>query len=188
MTRQWVYAGLLAAVGYGLVRAMRGPHVIPGQTRVLVIGDSLAVGLAPQIKALAAESQVSFDALATVGTRIDQWAQSGSLVDKLAAFKPTLVLVSLGTNDEYMTGDAVGRQQPYLTQLLARLKDATVVWIGPPTLPKPSNGIVGMLQARLPASHYFPSQTLTIPRGPDQIHPTAKGYAGWAGALWQWLS
>jgi lysophospholipase L1-like esterase len=184
--RRWVYAGLAAALGVGLVRAIRAPKVHAG-TRLLLIGDSLAVGLAPQLKALAAEQKVPFLGTATVSTRIDQWAQSAALQQTLSAFRPTLVLVSLGTNDEYLTGNAVQRQSPYLDQLLQRLAPAEVVWIGPPTLPKPSNGIVAFLQSKIPASQYFPSQTLQIPRAPDRIHPTAKGYAAWAGALWQWL-
>lgn len=185
-----MYAGLAAALGVGLVRAIRAPKVHAG-SRLLLIGDSLAVGLAPQVKALAAEQKVPFLATATISTRIDQWAQSQALTQTLAAFRPTLVLVSLGTNDEYLTGDAVRRQAPYLDQLLQRLTvaGAEVVWIGPPTLPKAaSNGIVALIQSKVAASQYFPSQTLQIPRGPDQLHPSAKGYAAWAGALWQWLA
>ena len=188
MDRAWVYAGLAAVAGMGLVRALRPSRLKPGESRIMLVGDSLAVGLSTPLGALSKDAKILFDPLATVSTRIDQWAQSGTLVDHLASFKPTLVLVSLGTNDEYLSGDAVSRQRPYLEQLLSRFQGTDVVWIGPPTLPKPTNGIVPMLQARLPSSHYFPSHTLTIARGPDQIHPTAKGYAAWAGALWQWLS
>jgi lysophospholipase L1-like esterase len=45
-----------------------------------------------------------------------------------------------------------------------------------------------MLKAEIPSRDYFPSDQLAIPRGPDGIHPTARGYAGWAGAIWQWLA
>lgn len=195
MERRWLYAGIAVAAGVGLTTLIRrgAPKIVPGQTRLLLIGDSLAVGLGPPIAALAREQRVAFDADAEVGTRIDQWATRPDLDQHLAAFKPTLVLVSLGTNDEYMQGSwVVGAQQAKLQALLGKLQatGATVVWIGPPTLPKPkSNGIVPMLKAAIPSAYYFPSDTaLTLPRGPDGIHPTVAGYAGWAGALWQWLS
>ena len=44
------------------------------------------------------------------------------------------------------------------------------------------------LQQGVPATDYFHSEKLEIPRGPDGIHSTPRGYAGWAGAIWRWLS
>jgi len=202
MDRRWVYAGLIAIVGAGLAKALIQPRIRRGD-RILLVGDSLAVGLAPHLAALAKDTGASFQALATVGTRIDQWADSDALTKALDAVQPTLVLISLGTNDEYLQGDAVARQRPYLEKLLQKIEQYShkqdyglgpdaIVWIGPPTLPKPTVGIVAMVQEAAaglrPRISYFPTQTLTIPRGPDHIHPTARGYAGWAGALWQWLS
>lgn len=192
MERRWVYAGLAVAAGVGLATLVlkRSPKIHPGSTRLLLFGDSLAVGLGPPMAALAKDQRVAFDTVAQVGTRIDQWASDPRLDQELATFKPTLILVSLGTNDAYMQGDAVGRQGPYLTRLLSKLQatGAEIVWIGPPTLPVAPNGIVDMLKASIPSSHYFPSEALTLPRGPDNLHPTVAGYAGWVGAIWQWLS
>jgi lysophospholipase L1-like esterase len=200
--KSWLYAGLIAAAGLGFMRLMAGPRIKRGQ-RVLLIGDSLAVGMAPHFAALSKEAGVEFKALATVGTRIDQWASSKALQALLENFQPELVLISLGTNDEYMTGDAAKRQAPYLKQLIEvisryprkadyGLGPEWIVWIGPPILPK-SAGISQMIQASAgsplsPSYYYFHSEQLQIPRGPDKIHPTALGYAGWAGAIWHWMS
>ena len=69
-----------------------------------------------------------------------------------------------------------------------------IAWIGPPTLNNPpSPGISKMIQdsagsALAPRYYYFHSERLSLPRGPDGLHPTARGYAGWAGAVWHWLS
>ena len=174
-----------------MVRLIAPRRLHSGRTRLLIVGDSLAVGLAPPLRELSAAAQIAFEGVGKVGTRIDQWADSVGLGDTLSTFLPTLTLVSLGTNDEYLTGsDAVSRQREKVRVLLARIKasGSDYVWIGPPTLPKPTNGIVAMLRDEIPSSHYYPSDALTIPRGGDGIHPTARGYAGWAGALWQWLS
>jgi lysophospholipase L1-like esterase len=201
MDKRWLYAGLLLMAGVGVIKLSTGPRLRPG-LRVLLIGDSLAVGMAPHFQALAKEGKVQFESLALSGSRIDQWAQSAKLQEKLKAFRPELVLISLGTNDEYMQGaDIVARQRAYLEQLLAKFQQYTldgdgapewVVWIGPPSLPKVSNGIVAMIRdgagGLLPRYYYYPSDRLEIPRGPDKIHPTARGYAGWAGAIWHWLS
>jgi len=204
-SKQWLYGGLLLVAGLGMVRLLNGPRVRKGM-RVLLIGDSLAVGMAPYFSALAKEAGIDFKALATVGTRIDQWASNADLKKLLETFQPELVLVSLGTNDSFMQGkDVVPKQQTQLEKLYAlltqwpRSKDyglgpEHLVWIGPPTLPKPpSPGVSKMIQdaagnALSPRYFYFHSEKLDMPRGPDNLHPTARGYAGWAGAIWHWLS
>jgi len=190
--RRWVYAGLVVAAGVGLAKLLpRGPRVRPGETRLMLVGDSLAVGMAPHFACLSKEQKVPFEALAKVSTRIDQWAASQVLSEHVAQFRPTLVIVSLGTNDAYMMGDVAARQAGPLDQLLAKLTagGAEVAWVGPPSLPgKPNAGLLALLRERIASSHYFASDALPIPRGPDQLHPTARGYAGWAGTIWQWLS
>lgn len=192
-SKQWLYAGLALVAGVGVVRLMSGPRLRRG-LKVLLIGDSLAVGTAPHYAVLAKEAGVEFKGIGVTGTRIDQWASSQELPNVLASFKPNLVLVSLGTNDAFMKGDVVGKQRAQLDRLLQQLEGYDVVWVGPPTLPNPpSPGMVTMIQdaagnALAPRFHYFHSERLQIPRGPDAIHPTARGYAGWAGAVWHWLS
>lgn len=193
-SKAWIYAGLgIAAAGVGavgLVRALSGPRVRPGD-RMFLVGDSFAVGLAPHLAVLAREGRAEFEHVAKEGTRIDQWANSQVMKDKLKQFRPTLVVVSLGTNDEYLGEGGAARQAPYLDVLLRNLQGLApeVAWIGPPKLPKPkSNGVLALLRSKIPESHYFPSQNLQVPRGPDALHPTARGYAGWAGAIWRWLS
>lgn len=191
-SKAWIYAGLGLAAGVsavGLVRVLTAPRIRPGRTRLFVVGDSMAVGLRPHLAALSQESKIALESLAKEGTRIDQWAHSKVLQDKLTKFQPTLVLVVLGTNDEYLGTGARERQAPYLKDLLANLErtGADVVWVGPPALAR-SSGIRELIRSQVPDSRYFPSDTLQIPRGPDQLHPTARGYAGWAGAIWRWLS
>ncbi len=204
-SKQWLYAGLVLVAGLGMVRLLNGPRIRKG-LRVLLIGDSLAVGLAPLFSALSKEAGVEFKSLAVVGTRIDQWAASAELKATLEKFQPELVLVSLGTNDSFMRGEGiVAKQRAQLDKLLELLTTwprrgdyglgpEHIVWLGPPTLQNPpSPGIAPMIQdaagsALAPRYHYFHSERLKIPRGPDSLHPTARGYAGWAGAVWHWLS
>jgi lysophospholipase L1-like esterase len=192
-SKQWLYAGLALVAGVGVVRLMSGPRIKKG-LRVLLIGDSLAVGTAPHYGALAKEAGVNFRSLAIVGTRIDQWANSADLAKAIQEFNPQLVLISLGTNDAFMRGDVIAKQHAALDKLIALLGDRDIVWIGPPTLPNPPTpGMVTMIQEAAgstlaPRYHYFHSERLSIPRGPDGIHPTVRGYAGWAGAVWHGLS
>lgn len=201
--KSWLYAGLVLAAGAVAVRLLNGPRLKRG-LRVLLVGDSLAVGMAPHFLALAKEAGIDLRVLAKQGTRIDQWASSAELKQLVDSFKPELVLISLGTNDEYMQGDGVvTKQRAALEQFIARLHwshshdyglgPEHIVWIGPPALPKASNGISAMIQDAggsvvSPRFHYFHSERLNLPRAPDRIHMSVRGYAGWAGAVWHWLS
>lgn len=186
--KRWLLGGLLVAGGVGLLTvATRRPKLGPG-SRVLLFGDSMAVGLNQHMPQLADEAGVAYTGSGIVGTRIDQWARDTWLDQALQDFKPTLILVSLGTNDEATAPGAVERERPAFETLLGKLTatGADVVWIGPPELPFPRQGVSDMIRSAVP--YYFRSEQLDIPRGPDNLHPNAAGYAGWAGAIWRWLS
>jgi lysophospholipase L1-like esterase len=172
--------------------AKRRPK-LSATSRVLLFGDSLAVGLNPQLKQLATEAGVeAYTGKGVVGSRINQWSQDGWLDgwlnQQLATFQPTLILVSLGTNDEATAPGAVDREGDAFHALLDKLhaSGAEIVWIGHPTLPFPTQGVSDMIRANVP--YYFDSEQLDIPRSPDNLHPNAAGYAGWAGAIWRWLT
>jgi lysophospholipase L1-like esterase len=189
MDKRWLLGGLLIASGVGLAALATRRPKITSKTRLLLFGDSLAVGLNPQFKQLAAEAGVeAYVGKGIVGTRINQWDTDLWLDETLVAFQPNMILVSLGTNDEATSPGAVDREAPHLARLLDKLHatGAEIVWIGPPALPFPRQGVADMIRANVP--YYFESENLEIPRSPDHLHPNAAGYAGWAGAIWQWLT
>ena len=196
MDRTWLYAGLLFAGGVAIAKAFtQGPTIRPGQ-RLLLFGDSLAVGLSTPMAALAKDNGILFDAVGQIGSTIGMWAGNTSLNAQLQqklALRPDVVLCSLGTNDEALTPTSAASEAPMLDSLIAlvRASGATLGWIGPPAfLPCVSfspNGFSASIRQRIPSNDYFPSQNYDIPRGGDCLHPTAKGYAGWAGQIWQWM-
>jgi len=194
--RAWVLAGFALASGVGLayVLSPRHPKLRPG-SRLLLIGDSMAQGLGPHLRGIADEEGVPFRSVASQGTSIASWTRwvpslRASLHAALEQFQPTIVLVALGTNDEYLPSATVGQEHEDLQELLDELEPYDVGWIGAPSLPKPeSNGAMEMIRGalRIRRVAYFPSDALDIPRGPDRLHPTVAGYGGWAGAIWGWL-
>jgi lysophospholipase L1-like esterase len=189
--RLWLYTGLALAAGVGLVSAASKPKTLPEPikpvlkpgSKVLLIGDSFAQGLAPPLKQLFSEHGMLFLADGRIGSTIQQWASQPWLDAALAKGKPDVVLVSLGTNDMKLVDPML--EKPALANLVSKLKQSagSIVWISPPSLPFPDRGVRSML-ADMPAFH---SEALSIPRGPDAIHPNIAGYAGWAGALFRWL-
>lgn len=191
----WLLGGLLLAAGVGYVTmrqknsaAPELPTVSPGD-KVLIVGDSLAQGLAPQFKSLATATGCDTASITEVGTVMKQWLTEprlSALQKALSSFTPTVVLVSLGTNDNKTsyTDDVLTAQ---ITDLLALLRSggAKVVWMLAPPMPFPDR--VGPLLAASGVS-VVDTQAIIIPRGPDNIHPTARGYAAWAALVWDRLA
>ncbi len=188
MERRWILGGLLIGTGIGLAAVATRRPKLRADTRLLLIGDSLAAGLHQHMRQLAGEEGIAYEGRGVVGSRMDQWVKDPWLPQHLASFQPTMILVSLGTNDAALGPNAVARQADDFYRLYAMLLDsgADVMWIGPPTLPFPDAGIPDMIRNEV--RYYFESEDLDIPRAPDHLHPTAAGYAGWAGAIWRWLT
>lgn len=200
MTKAWIYAGLVLAGGVGaayLVSSRKKPLLKQGD-RILLVGDSLSVGLKFPLSALAKEAGFEFQHVGKEGTAMNAWAadtgHGASLNGELSGWRPTVVLVSLGTNDEAIkkynpSADVVTQQTPYLTKLLAKVRasGAQVLWIGPPPNAFMSPELRRVIRDAVGSDHYFPSERYEIPKQPDAIHPTVKGYSMWAGVLWRWL-
>jgi hypothetical protein len=178
--RAWIWSGLSMARGVGLVSLSVAkpegprprPKLAPG-VRVVLGGGPLAQGLSPPLRQLAGESSVVLRTRADDRARASDWSACET---DLAALNPDLVLVALELAD--LTTAAA----PALASLVKALrrKSVPVVWVAPPSEadPKPR---------RAARPDIFPSEALEIPRGPDAA-PTAIGFAGWAGAIWRWLS
>jgi lysophospholipase L1-like esterase len=204
MTKAWLYAGLVVAGGVGtayLVSSIHRPLIKRGD-RILLVGDSLSVGLNPPLRALAKEAGFEFAHIGKVGSLTNLWAneaeEGGQFSALLRSFKPTIVLVSLGTNDEWLPKYNPGKsvlasQRQHVDKLMAKIRaaGAEVLWVGPPAHNQPpALDFREYIQKLIGRTRYFHSERYTIPRQPppDNVpHPTVKGYAAWAGVIWRWL-
>jgi lysophospholipase L1-like esterase len=202
--RAWILFGLAIGAGAAIATMLNRPRVKIGpKTRMLLIGDSMAEGLTPHLAALAKEASVPFAASSKIGSHIPEWLGQ-RLDDALAKANPTLVLVALGTNDFY-SHEPNEKLAADADALLERLSQATVpdcyglgpdlVWIGPPLLqifdapyPVLQGAVESGYKAACGEAEYFSSELLDLRMGPDLIHPTAAGFAAWAGAIWKRLS
>lgn len=192
-------AGLLVLLGLGGKRSSGAvlPPLggLPAGSRVLLIGDSFAVGLRAPLAALAASQNVPFEGHGVTSTRVGQWTTTQTvdapgqgavtldLAGYLARFRPTHVLISLGTNDAASGGTSAAAVQGVLSKIQAAR--AIPLWIGPPSLPFPDPNVRSTVKAT--GVRYFPSEILSIPRSSDHLHPTGAGYSIWASAIWQWM-
>jgi len=150
--------------------------------RVALIGDSLAVGLAPHLQKLVTQSDsgmlARFRYEAKAGTTVKQWVDN-RWADWLEAYAPTLIIVVLGTNDlGYSPAPPRGPYEQFRDRL--RATGARIVWVQPPIMPAhPMIGVRALIESLgvdvVPAA--------TVPLSSDGVHPSS--YSGWAQQIWQ---
>jgi lysophospholipase L1-like esterase len=164
----WLIAALLLLLGdTGSVPA----------GNVALIGDSLAVGLTPHLRAELAPR--SLDARPRGGTTALDWT-SGKDAPKLAAAldaHPSLVLISLGTNDTHgtVTEEKLTERFRLLVERI-EAAGAVPVFLEPPPLPWPYQSIARA--ARAAGARVISGPNVKMQ--PDKIHPTPAGSKAWA--------
>lgn len=152
--------------------------------RVVLVGDSLAVGLARPLAAELKPQGAELKVCARVAANAGQFTEPGGfgtlgLAALLADFKPELVLISLGTNDT-APGSSVRDKLPARFALLRERIEAAgarVLFLGPPPLPWSREPIYqAAADARLLVAP-------AVEQAPDHIHPTPAGAAAWAAHI-----
>jgi lysophospholipase L1-like esterase len=173
------------------------PAVRPGD-RVLLWGDSQVEGLNYVLPRLSEKDHVTFLAVWVNGSTVRQWTepktQGWDITGKLREmeeFKPTVVLISLGSNDSYTEPQEKTRERIYgvLNQASAFDKVREVVWIGPPDLKRATAGLEifsGLVIST--AATYYDSRAIEIKMEPDQLHAHPKGRNVWGRWIWQRLT
>lgn len=157
-------------------------------TRVLHTGDSMVGGgltraLGPKFEAGGAKYKRD---VIESGT-IHDFAQQDHLPKLIAAFKPDLILLTLGTNHVPHSVDPEKEVGPYVPKLLARLKGIDCIWIAPPIW-KPSQAKFNeWLSTHVAPCKFYDGSALEIERRSDKIHPTDPGGEVWADGFWKFF-
>lgn len=164
------------------------PRCPAAGTRVLLIGDSFAEGLAPQLKSLSAGCSIPYASDGRRGTHASQWQRDSWLGPALASVSPNVVLVSLGGND-FQNNPAT--LQVDIDTIAQKIKQAgaRLLWIEPLKLPiEDTAGVQDMWRAAVAPGDWFDSSGIDVPRASDGIHTGAAGYKLWAERIWPWMN
>jgi hypothetical protein len=145
----------------------------PSTEPVLLLGDSLAVGIAPYVDAGLGDRTLSVDAAEGRGT-----ATSESLLQSYAATSAPIWIVSLGTNDNPDDFEAPARS---IVQLAG--SDRCVVWfdVWRASTDDMINATLDQIAAEHPNVHVIPWHDTSALHpewfsGTD-VHPSSTGYA-----------
>jgi lysophospholipase L1-like esterase len=178
---KWIIGGIAAAGALLYLKSRRSESsssalVSPGPLEV--VGDSLAVGLAPSLKASSKLKSAGV-------TPVTGWGVGGSIaamwtqqIEAVLSTKPKTVLVSLGTNDS-VSPNALAAFPARIKTIADKIRAAgatPVLLASPAKLPN-----IGQTNAALSAT----GALVLVPRAglamqPDNVHPTPAGYKMWA--------
>ena len=159
---------------------------LPLGSKLMLVGDSLGVGLGPRFRLLAKEYQYKSVTDSIGGTTTKQWVSW--LPQRLKQHNPDLLLVSLGTNDSGFWGKAMIENPESIDKLLQIAKDNGTIlfWIGIPIMPEKklpfATDIDNLIESK--SEYYFNSKEFQFQRAEDKIHFTGFGYADWMDEIW----
>ena len=162
------------------------PRVRKGST-ILLVGDSLGVGMSDKFKELARDAGYQSVTKAISGTSTFQWVFW--IKKHLETYKPSLVLVSLGTNDAIQLERA--KKSDVYAEMSKIVQDfgAELVWIVPHKIDLKRIPKIDLtrefIRSSVPLS--FDSTRVEIPLSPDHVHTSKAGYDKWMKEVWKWL-
>lgn len=163
--------------------------VVPRGAKVLLLGDSLAEGLKFSLRKKGESDGYIITAETERGTRTDQW--SNRIKKIIKEKKPSLVLVSLGTNDSFLKDPEP--QRSHIQKIVNEVNSsgARMVWILPPPLPAKATSrkkIIDMIEEETSGcGDVLDSKGVTFERNKDGIHYSSMGYAVWTSLIWDLL-
>lgn len=181
----WIAGGLAAGLFAAfVVKRERAKKVFPKS--ILLLGDSLAVGLGDPMVSLGAHNGVAVDVHAISGKTAAYWQPQ--VQDLLSASRPDLLLVSLGTNDAVADYPAAYVAAIRAICETAKSSGVRIAWIAPPALGPlsrfPSLGAIRQAISGCSPEVIDVSADIQDLRSADGIHFSWQGYNEWARLIW----
>ena len=152
--------------------------------RILFFGDSMAEGLVRRMADYAQENGYDLARVIWYNSTTKLWATSDTLQHYIHKYRPTLFMVCLGGNEQFLK--APQERDVFIRQIISRMEGKPFVWIGIPTW-KGDTGFNNMVQQCVGKERYFDSRHLTLKRGSDRVHPTFGAASLWMDSIASWM-
>jgi hypothetical protein len=158
------------------------------KARILHIGDShVSFGFKRALARRFREAGATFKQKSWKGSRTKSWVASGKARRLIAEFQPTVVVVTLGTNE--MKYDKPERQLSWIRALVDRIGARMCYWLGPPPLIEDRRGYNDFVSHNVAPCRYFDSRVLEVGRRSDgRFHLTRAEGEAWAAMVWRWMN
>jgi lysophospholipase L1-like esterase len=173
-------------------QAASGPLNLRG-AKVLLIGSSSAVGYGSRLKTLLEGFGIAeFKNIGKSGTFLSQWSDNDKemgkkLEETLASYRPTVVFIFVGSNDE--CGRGSGTKAPAIERLHRKLQGTRSIFIGLP--PHTKWSMIRSFRDLLASTwgeDYFNTEAVNPAKAADGYHLSSAGYQALSNALGPWLA
>jgi hypothetical protein len=155
---------------------------------ILLIGDSLAQGMSSHFNKIARDSGYFPVAKCLSGSRIDYW--SPKFEGLIRATRPTMAIISLGTNDSMMTLPENQRKFVKNIKNVAERNHVRILWIMPQKLPekfKSQDSIKKIINEEI-KEYIYDDPNIKLEKTEDKVHLTGRGYGIWMHKIWSFAT
>jgi hypothetical protein len=144
--------------------------------KIFLIGDSMGEGVAYGLSHIKRKYPIEFQSIAKSSTTTYYWNSYTALDKKILDYNPNVVMIILGTNEWNGVNSSTKLR---IMKLHKQLEDlgVQVVWVTPPV--KKASKFFDIVHD-IYGVFTYDSRNLNVPRGPDHVHPTPKGYIVWS--------
>lgn len=151
---------------------------------LFIFGDSMTYNLALRLSQYSHANGHTINSVNWDSSNTKIWADHDTLQYFINKFKPTLIFISLGSNELYFKNPET--RAPYIKRILEVIDTIPYVWIGPPNW-KEDSGINDMIEKMCKPKSFFRSAGMDFERKADHIHPTRKSSALWVDSIARWI-
>ena len=174
-----------------LLEAQKADTVLPptdstGKVRFLLIGDSMNENLRIRLNDYCIANGYDMHCVIWYGATTQQYGTSDTLTYFINQYKPTYVLLTIGSNELFVR-DIIEKRTDYVKYIVKQLGRLPFVWIGPPNW-KEDTGINEMIVANVGKTRYFESKKLKFDRKKDGAHPTKDAAFTWMDSVAVYLN
>ena len=153
--------------------------------RFLLIGDSMIEFVRLHLNDYCRHNGHSLYTVIWFSSQTKWFGTSDTLAYFIKKYKPTYILLSLGSN-ELLVPNVKKNRQKYVEHILKQIGNLPYVWIGPPNWTE-DMGINDLILENVGPERYFPSKNLTYTRLKDGAHPDKPSAFQWADSIASFL-
>ncbi len=155
--------------------------------RILQIGDSqLSYAFKREMARRYRAEGARFRMKRWVGSRTKSWIITRRAERLIRAYRPTVVVVTLGTNEMECPQE---QYEPWVRELVRHIGARMCYWLGPPPLIEDIRGYNEAMREIVAPCRYFDSRRLDAPiRKDHKFHLTRAQGEAWARLVWRWMN
>ncbi len=151
---------------------------------ILLIGDSMTFNIALRMAQYAKQNGHTLHSVNWDSSNTKIWAESDTLDYFIRTLNPSIVFISLGSNELYFKNPE--SRKPFIEKIVEKIGSRPYVWIGPPNWKKDS-GINDLIENTVSPKSFFRTDGMELARKKDKIHPTRKATALWVDSIMRWI-